>query len=167
MNAELLASYLFSFRGRINRKIYWLAGLVSLALIAAGGGIVFMTLSATHGEMTPLAIVGIAIGSAAILAAAWTGFALTVKRLHDRDKSAWWLIPFVIVPDILQKVGDKMAPDAAIDAGDFSTPIIAGLVLMLIGLGISLWALVEFGFLRGTAGDNRYGPDPLAPRNVA
>lgn len=25
-----------------------------------------------------------------------------------------------------------------------------------------IWALVENGFLRGTAGDNRFGPDPLA-----
>ena len=26
-----------------------------------------------------------------------------------------------------------------------------------------LWALVECGFLRGTLGDNRFGPDPLTP----
>ncbi|HWA46305.1 MAG TPA: DUF805 domain-containing protein [Hypericibacter adhaerens] len=25
----------------------------------------------------------------------------------------------------------------------------------------SLWALIECGFLRGTVGDNRFGPDPL------
>jgi uncharacterized membrane protein YhaH (DUF805 family) len=28
---------------------------------------------------------------------------------------------------------------------------------------VSLWALIELGFLRGTVGDNRYGPDPLPP----
>jgi uncharacterized membrane protein YhaH (DUF805 family) len=26
-----------------------------------------------------------------------------------------------------------------------------------------LWSLVENGFLRGTAGSNRFGPDPLVP----
>ena len=26
-----------------------------------------------------------------------------------------------------------------------------------------LWMLVECGFLKGSAGDNRFGPDPLAP----
>jgi uncharacterized membrane protein YhaH (DUF805 family) len=31
-------------------------------------------------------------------------------------------------------------------------------ILTLIG---SIWTLVECGFLRGTAGDNRFGPDPL------
>jgi uncharacterized membrane protein YhaH (DUF805 family) len=30
------------------------------------------------------------------------------------------------------------------------------------GYALSLWALVELGFLRGTAGENHFGPDPLA-----
>ena len=37
-----------------------------------------------------------------------------------------------------------------------------GVVFHVIGFGISIWALVELGFLRGTAGANRFGPDPLA-----
>jgi uncharacterized membrane protein YhaH (DUF805 family) len=36
-----------------------------------------------------------------------------------------------------------------------------GLIFSLASLAVSLWALVELGFLRGTAGPNRYGPDPL------
>lgn len=27
---------------------------------------------------------------------------------------------------------------------------------------VNLWVLIELGFLRGTIGPNRYGPDPLA-----
>ena len=27
-----------------------------------------------------------------------------------------------------------------------------------------IWTLIECGCLKGTAGDNRFGPDPLAPR---
>jgi len=27
---------------------------------------------------------------------------------------------------------------------------------------ISLWVFIELYFFRGTAGDNRFGPDPLA-----
>ncbi len=30
-----------------------------------------------------------------------------------------------------------------------------------------LWALVENGFLRGTRGDNRFGPDPVQPPDGA
>ena len=30
-----------------------------------------------------------------------------------------------------------------------------------------IWLLVELGFLRGSAGENRFGPDPLAPTRHA
>ena len=36
-----------------------------------------------------------------------------------------------------------------------------GIVLLLASAALSIWAMVEFGFLRGTAGPNHYGPDPL------
>jgi len=29
-----------------------------------------------------------------------------------------------------------------------------------------IWGLVEMGFLRGTQGTNRFGPDPLAPAST-
>jgi len=31
----------------------------------------------------------------------------------------------------------------------------------LFSLALWVWAIVELGFLRGTKGPNRYGPDPL------
>ena len=37
----------------------------------------------------------------------------------------------------------------------------AAVVLGLASLAISIWGLVELGFLRGTVGPNQYGPDPL------
>jgi uncharacterized membrane protein YhaH (DUF805 family) len=30
-----------------------------------------------------------------------------------------------------------------------------------VSFAITIWAIVELGFLRGTIGPNRYGPDPL------
>lgn len=36
------------------------------------------------------------------------------------------------------------------------------LILLIPVLG-ALWSLIELGFLRGTKGPNRFGPDPLAP----
>jgi uncharacterized membrane protein YhaH (DUF805 family) len=35
------------------------------------------------------------------------------------------------------------------------------LILQLASLAVSIWALVELGFLRGTSGPNQHGPDPL------
>jgi uncharacterized membrane protein YhaH (DUF805 family) len=80
----------------------------------------------------------------------WTGFALTTKRLHDRDKSAWWVLLFCGAPSILEAIGEHVGS--------------AGSILSLIGGGISVWGLVELGFLRGTTGQNRYGPNPLQVR---
>jgi uncharacterized membrane protein YhaH (DUF805 family) len=80
----------------------------------------------------------------------WVGLALGVKRLHDRNKSGWWLLLFWVLPGILQGVGEQVGT--------------AGIVLSLAGLGISIWGLVEMGFLRGTVGPNQYGSDPLEGR---
>jgi uncharacterized membrane protein YhaH (DUF805 family) len=38
-----------------------------------------------------------------------------------------------------------------------------GIILHLVSFAITIWAIVELGFLRGTIGPNRYGPDPLPP----
>jgi uncharacterized membrane protein YhaH (DUF805 family) len=40
-------------------------------------------------------------------------------------------------------------------------------VFQVASLALSIWALVELGFLRGTSGQNRYGSDPLAMRKRA
>ena len=38
----------------------------------------------------------------------WIGLALGAKRLHDRDKSAWWLLVFYAMPTILSTAADRM-----------------------------------------------------------
>jgi len=35
-------------------------------------------------------------------------------------------------------------------------------LILLVPVVGSIWVLIELGILRGTDGDNRYGPDPLA-----
>jgi uncharacterized membrane protein YhaH (DUF805 family) len=77
----------------------------------------------------------------------WIGLSLGAKRLHDRNKSAWWLVLFWLVPGVLQGVGEQVGT--------------IGLVLSIAAFAISIWGLVEIGFLRGTVGPNQYGPDPL------
>ena len=71
------------------------------------------------------------------------------KRLHDRDKSAWWLVLFYVGPGIASAIGNEMEN--------------MGLVLHVVGFAITVWAFVELGCLRGTVGPNQYGPDPLEP----
>ncbi len=86
-----------------------------------------------------------------LVALIWITLALSIKRLHDRDKSAWWVLLFYLAPSILEAIGRHTGSAGSI-------------LISLIGVGISIWGLVELGFLRGTAGQNSYGPDPLQVR---
>jgi uncharacterized membrane protein YhaH (DUF805 family) len=77
-----LRQILFSFEGRIPRKSFWLYGVFGLLLIS-----LMVTLL--------LGIVGVHERSAEVAAnllIVWPAAAITVKRWHDRDKSAWWLL---------------------------------------------------------------------------
>ena len=86
--------FLFSLKGRISRKQYWLNFLlpalgISLLIGLLAGGSSAANESAAGGPMDWLAIVW-------SLALLWPGIATQVKRWHDREKSGWWyLINFI------------------------------------------------------------------------
>jgi uncharacterized membrane protein YhaH (DUF805 family) len=135
---------LFSFRGRLNRQPYW---IVSLAILFFFSLVFGYGIWLAFNDEDYLWVFGIVV-LIAYIPTIWIALAIAAKRLHDRNKSAWWLLVFYIVPGILQGLGHLV--------GDL------GVVLTIIGLAITVWAIVELGFLRGTVGDNQYGPDPLA-----
>ncbi len=152
-------SLFFSFRGRINRAKYWLALLM---LIIAEIVLAGIRVIVEHGlEVVADSIAGLVVlfvVSLAVLAVGLallvTGLAVAAKRLHDRDKSAWWLLIFYLLPGVLATIGTgvSMATDSWFAVGLFGA----------VALAISIWAFIELGCLRGTLGPNRYGPDPLA-----
>ena len=84
-----------------------------------------------------------------------SSFAVGVKRLHDRDQSGWWIVLFYFGPGVASAIGQSSVSGAVY------------LVLSLLSFAISIWAIVVLGFLRGTRGPNRYGPDPLEAHTVA
>jgi uncharacterized membrane protein YhaH (DUF805 family) len=129
---------LFSFSGRINRAKYWLAAVVLMAAFVIPFWIAIATMSTVLWILVAVIFVAVTI----------SGIAVGSKRLHDRDKSAWWLALFYLGPAVLGAIGDA--------AGG------AGIIFHVISIGISIWAFIELGILRGTAGPNRFGPDPLA-----
>ena len=79
----------------------------------------------------------------------WVYAATSIKRLHDRDKSGWWMVPFFVIPGLYQQFGDRL--------GDFYTAVFFGLVVGVL----ALWGLVEMYCLRGSPRTNRFGGDPL------
>jgi uncharacterized membrane protein YhaH (DUF805 family) len=137
---------LFSFQGRLNRKPYWTM-VITVAVVFILLLLLALAALREYGlEFLPLTI---AILVLLYIPVIWIGLALGAKRLHDRDKSAWWLLVFYALPTILSTAADRMED-------------VEFILLHAASFGISVWAFVELGCLRGTAGPNRYGPDPLS-----
>ena len=143
---------LFGFSGRINRAKWWLAVLIYFII-----GVILAVLGIAAGQGTGMQIVSVIINLVVFI----SGLAVGIKRLHDRNKSGWWLLVFYVVPGILIVIGLVLATAGAL-GGSASTGVL-GLVLNLAALGLMIWAFVELGCLRGTIGANQYGPDPLPP----
>jgi uncharacterized membrane protein YhaH (DUF805 family) len=172
------AWYLFSFRGRINRARYWQAvlivfcwmiflGALTVGAVVLLGGTGPIKLGVGSEEILKLfdpasyrslrlADVPVLLfetaGSVLLL---WVFFATSVKRLHDRDKSGWWLIPFFALPSLYNHFAAWL-PDV----------FVLDLLLALSIFVFLIWGFVELYFLRGSRKTNRFGSDPLAPRDM-
>ena len=123
----------FDPSGRINRSTYWLKGV--LLLTAIWFAVIFtvallLGLSGIVNEFGEPEISEDGFVVFLILVALiwiWNGYALSVKRLHDRDKSAWWMLLWALLA-LIPFVGWILVP---------------------------IWQLIELGFLEGTPGRNR------------
>ena len=123
-------------------------------------GVFFFLAVLVFSVLSGIAVIGLLFGVLLIgfvLVATAASMANGAGRLHDRGKSAWWLLVFVGVPMVLSTFAKLMSLDKSEEAAGA-----AGLV-GLISLGFSIWALVELGILKGTEGPNRFGEDPLGP----
>jgi uncharacterized membrane protein YhaH (DUF805 family) len=114
------------FSGRSRRKEYWMFALLNL-LISLIVGLVFLVgyyadMSQTEMDTWLMPVLWLAILYS--LAAIVPGLAVTIRRLHDTDRSGWNILIGLI-------------------------PLIGGLLLL-------------FYCTKGTAGPNRFGPDPKA-----
>ena len=84
--------------------------------------------------------------------------AVSIRRLHDTDRSGWWIL-MPIIPYAIGIVGIVSSIAGATPGA--GTAAIFG-IAMVIGLIAAIVLLVWY-CLRGTPGPNRFGPDPLAP----
>jgi uncharacterized membrane protein YhaH (DUF805 family) len=83
-----LLSFYFSWKGRIGRMAYWLSSIPLLVILMGLFILGIRDLEADQ-EVEPVTAI---IFAAFMLLAAYCGFAVQVKRWHDRDKSAVWLL---------------------------------------------------------------------------
>ncbi|XUJ36453.1 DUF805 domain-containing protein [Bradyrhizobium japonicum] len=80
----------------------------------------------------------------------WIYLATAIKRLHDRDRSGWWLVPFFFLPGLYNQFSDLLPNSTWM------------LPFWLVASILWLWGFVEMFIVSGSVGDNRFGPDPLA-----
>jgi uncharacterized membrane protein YhaH (DUF805 family) len=137
---------LLSFRGRSTRLAYW---RVFILWYLGWAAILALTLAGAHLH----AVVGGVVFVLLVLPLAVAVLATTVRRLHDRDRAAWWLIPFLIAPVVLSEAADAIAAEALLPA----------LLMALAGAGLGIWSFIDLGCLRGVRGANRFGDQPGGP----
>lgn len=114
-----------SFQGRATRSDYWLRTFLPILVISIVLSIV-ATVASAEDQLSPAMFVYLAFSIFSI----WPSIAVSVKRLHDRDQSGWWILIGLI-------------------------PIIGSIYLFIV-----------VGCLRGTVGENRFGPDPLGDEGL-
>ncbi len=156
---------LFGFRGRLNRAKYWLAALIYLVITSVPLVFLFWVFGTNgitstaelasrlndSGTASISLIVFLLIFALIIIAVVVSSLLVAIRRLHDRDKSGWWIIFFYIFPSVLSSLAEA-----------FQASSVSLAVLFNVGaVVISIWAFIELGFLRGTDGANRFGPDPV------
>jgi uncharacterized membrane protein YhaH (DUF805 family) len=134
----------FGFDGRINRAKWWLVNLINIVALSVVAGIVFGVFG--------FSLLGGLLFGVFYLVLLFSAVAICAKRLHDRNKSAWWAALFIGVPVLLGLPAQVLGESGLT------------MVLALVQFGIAVWAFVELGCLRGTVGPNQYGADPLEGR---
>lgn len=147
-------SLFFTADGRISRQTFWIGVLILFAVNIVLGWI-------------PL------IGWLISLVTIYCSVCLYSKRLHDMGKSGWlqlapWAVGLVLcligfaIGGTAMMAGWAMHPDGY----DMNPAAFAGMgvaagfvgLASLVGLAFLLWA----GLTPGEAGENRYGPSPVA-----
>jgi uncharacterized membrane protein YhaH (DUF805 family) len=169
-----------STTGRISRKSWWLGVVIIIVLnliitflilpmVGLSGPSAQAIMDAAQ-DPTKLA----AVMSSGMQAAGWGSlvlfvifaypqYALGVKRRHDKDNNGIDVLIFLALEAVLFLVQALGLGYTIGDAGGMAVPVPSMIysILGLVFLVYAIYMLVVLGFLRGTAGPNQYGPDPL------
>lgn len=135
------------FGGRASRAEYWwfvLGLIIVFVVLNIIEGIVGLNkmIAGVYGPLTALLWLATLVPSLAV----------GVRRLHDTNRSGWWLlllVPYVISAWLVVRSMGAGSPAGFGAAG----------VMGLVGLVCCVVYLV-FMVLPGTPGDNRFGPNP-------
>ena len=142
------------FSGRAPRAEFWwyILAVIILSIIAKIiDNILGIQLAGAYGPLYLILALGLLVPNIAV----------AVRRLHDTNRSGWW----ILLPVVPYGIGFALGGRAMMGAmsGDPSAAGAGGLgmaaIFLLIGAACAI-ALLVFYCLAGTPGDNRYGPNP-------
>ena len=100
-------------------------------------------------ETSPAHLVLMFFESVGTLVFVWVYLATSIKRLHDRDRAGWWMIPYFVIPGLYSQFHNQL-PDSYV-----VFPLALAVFLLMI------WGFVEIYLLSGTRWTNRFGSNPL------
>jgi uncharacterized membrane protein YhaH (DUF805 family) len=170
--------YLFKFEGRINRAKYWLAGLIIacwtiflMLLLSVPIGYLFgwpdepqfdadlfFNLDKILALVDPESLHKLSLPDLGSILVnlipmplfLWVLLATSVKRLHDRDKSGWWIVLLFFFPHLIRHFDHQLGHS-----------LLAAWFRVSANM-LYFWGVIELYFLPGTPRTNPYGADPLA-----
>lgn len=155
-------SFLFTLSGRVSRRDYWVRYIFPLVGLWFLGAILDNLFFPTQSYGQRSQPVFVSIVSLFFL---WPCIAVSIRRLHDRNMSGFWLLAgsVLLLPVAaywyLNKPAAEGDPVATSAQYDWSAQIF---VYMLVWVSASLWLFVNANLLalRGAAQGNRFGPNP-------
>ena len=145
----------FVFKGRARRKEFWSWALFSALLnIVVAVAVIVMSSSETVQACVSLLLA---------LLMFFPGFSVAVRRLHDVERSGWWLggyymmsfVYIIVYVFLIASLGD-------LEGGITGATIVFGVLSLVFILAALIWAIVMlvWNFTEGTNGPNKYGEDP-------
>lgn len=140
-----------NFKGRARRAEYWWFVLINL-LVGLGVSVLDLLVTASFG-------LGLNLSTIYFLVVLLPGAAVTVRRLHDINASGWWFFGLMLFSAVTWVLAMAALFGVAMAPADFAFGWFMGIFLVGQILGL---IFVFFMCRKGTEGENRFGPDPLA-----
>jgi uncharacterized membrane protein YhaH (DUF805 family) len=143
-----------AFSGRAPRAEYWWYCLAATVFSIVVTIVDRLLPGPVYGDLGPLGLI-------TTLALVIPGAAVTVRRLHDLDRSGWWFLLSLWSHFFLLDISAQAVAKAAFER----LPYGLGFVLILAVIA-GVVTLFVFMITAGTEGTNRFGPDPYGPDSL-
>jgi uncharacterized membrane protein YhaH (DUF805 family) len=150
---------LFKFEGRATRSHYWVVFGIAITIVIVAFTLAeyVLDIPLLSKETSTYSGGEIVLHFAISLGITLVMLPVTLRRLHDRNKGLKWLA-FYTIGGLLFDLVDVYSLSFL-----NLPPISQDTVYTIYGIAglITVFSLIDLGFLRGTEGTNFYGPDPL------